>query len=103
MENWSADQIEQFMNEGKTGVLYFFTPLCGTCQMAAKMVEIVTQLYPELEFGKADLNYMPEIAKHFAVKSVPGLFLFHNGIVEEKIFAFHSVPYLSEKIKQILL
>jgi thioredoxin 1 len=103
MKDWSQDQIEQFIENNKTGLVYFFTPMCGTCQMAGKMLEVVTQLFPELDFGKADLNYMPKMAERLEIESVPCLLLIHKGEIIEKIFAFHSVPYLHEKIKQNLI
>lgn len=103
MMEWSQKEFEQFMHNGGTGLMYFYTPICGTCQMASKMLEIVRQLYPELPIGKADLNYMPEIAEALEIKSVPCLLLIRNGDICEKIFAFHSVPYLHERIQQRII
>jgi thioredoxin 1 len=103
MVDWSQKDFEQFMQNKGTGLMYFYTPICGTCQMAAKMLEVIQQLYPELPLGKADLNYMPEMAEALEIKSVPCLLLIRNGVIAEKIFAFHSVPYLHEQIQQKIL
>jgi thioredoxin-like negative regulator of GroEL len=103
MEEWSQEVLEQFMQNKGTGLMYFYTPICGTCQMASKMLKVVQQLYPALPLGKADLNYMPAMAEALEIKSVPCLLLIRNGDICEKIFAFHSVPYLHEQIQRKIL
>jgi thioredoxin 1 len=102
MTDWSKEDIEEFLQNKETGLVYFYTPICGTCQMAGKMLEVIAKLFPNMKMGKADLNYIPEMANQFEVKSVPCLLIIHSGQVMEKIFAFQSVPYLHEKIKSHL-
>ncbi len=103
MNDWSQTDIEQLLKNKETGLVYFYTPICGTCKMAGKMLEVIAKLFPNLKMGKADLNFIPELAEQFAVKSVPCLLIVQDGQVIETIFAFHSVPYLHDKIKSHLL
>ncbi|MBT2643310.1 thioredoxin family protein [Bacillus sp. ISL-41] len=99
MEEWTKSEMETFLEEKRTGYLYFYTPMCGTCQVAGKMLTVIDQLLPEIPSGKADLNYLPEMAERFEIESVPCLILLNKGEVLEKIYAFQSVPYLYEKLK----
>ncbi|KIY23277.1 MULTISPECIES: thioredoxin family protein [Mesobacillus] len=101
MEDWNKTEIETFLAEKHTGYLYFYTPICGTCQLASKMLTVIEQLLPELRSGKADLNFLPEMAERFEIESVPCLILIKNGEVQEKIYAFQSVPYLFEKLTEL--
>ena len=101
MEEWTKGKIETFLEEKRTGYLYFYTPMCGTCQVASKMLTVVEQLLPDVPSGKADLNYLPEMAERFEIQSVPCLIVLKNGVVQEKIYAFQSVPYLFEKLKKL--
>jgi thioredoxin 1 len=101
MEEWSKEEMVTFLEEKRTGYLYFYTPMCGTCQVAGKMLTVIEQLLPEVPSGKADLNYLPEMAGEFEIQSVPCLIVIKNGEVQEKIYAFHSVPYLFEKLKKL--
>lgn len=103
MIDWPREKMGEFFNEGKTGLVYFYTPLCGTCQMAGKMLNVVEQLYPDMDMGKVNLNFMPEFAEQFEVESVPCLLFVKDGAVEDKLYAFRSVPFLHEKVKQTLL
>jgi thioredoxin-like negative regulator of GroEL len=98
MRNLTQDEIHILQHDEQAFALYFYTPLCGTCQVASKMLDVVEQLKTGYSFGKADLNFMPEMAKKFSIESVPCLLLFQNGRVIEKLYAFHSVPYIYEKM-----
>ncbi|MBT2640149.1 thioredoxin family protein [Bacillus sp. ISL-39] len=99
MEEWTKSEMETFLEEKRTGYLYFYTPMCGTCQVAGKMLTVIDQLLLEIPAGKADLNYLPEMAERFEIESVPCLIVLNMGEVLEKIYAFQSVPYLYEKLK----
>ncbi len=72
------------------------TPFCGTCQVAEKMLDIVQQTGAIYPVGKVDGNYIPEILEQWQVTSVPCLVLIRNGIMEQKVYAMHSAPYLYE-------
>lgn len=99
MEELSKEQIVEWELKAPTAVLYLYTPLCGTCQMASKMLAVVEELLPSLPWCKANLNYFPHISERWEVESVPCLLVIRDGKVEQKLYAFHSVPYLFETLK----
>ncbi|MCC2930662.1 MULTISPECIES: thioredoxin family protein [Bacillus] len=81
-------------------LLYLYTPFCGTCQLASKMLTVVEDMLPSVAFYKNNLNYSPAFAKAYQIESVPCFLLFKDGKVIERGYAFHSVSYLYELIKQ---
>ena len=99
MEQWTMDVWEQKMQESQA-FLYLYTPLCGTCEVASKMLEIVKVLNPSLQVGKINVNYNQNIAIKYKVESVPCLLIAENGIIQQKIYAFQSVPYLNDLVKK---
>lgn len=99
MEEWNHKQWTKEKNTNMLAAYYLYTPMCGTCQVASKMLEVVAAALPELPLGKANLNYVQEIADLYQVESVPCLLITENGKLKEKIYAFQSVPYLYEKLK----
>lgn len=101
MNEWTKEEMEAFLSEKKTGYIYFYTPMCGTCQVAGKMLTVVEQLLPDVLSGKADLNYLPAMAERFEIESVPCLIIVNEGRVQDKVYAFQSVPYLYEKLKNM--
>jgi thioredoxin 1 len=98
METWSREQWEKTIQESPTAVYYLYTPMCGTCAVASKMMEVISVMKPDMPIGKADLNYVQDLALEYEIESVPCLLIQKNGIVQHKIYAFQSVPYLLEMI-----
>lgn len=97
--DWTgAEAIALIENEEKT-VLYVYTPMCGTCQLAKKMLTVVEMTIEDLKIGMLDLNYAPHFAKEYGIESVPCLLVFENGTLMKKIYAFHSVEYLYTELK----
>lgn len=94
MKDLIEAEIESAISENEKFSLYLYTPMCGTCQVASKMLHVTTELVPNLAIGKSDLNYLPKKAIEWEIESVPCLLMFKHGQVDKKIYAFHSVPYL---------
>ncbi|RSL33763.1 thioredoxin [Salibacterium salarium] len=85
-------------SQGSTAVVFFYTPLCGTCKLAQQMMEHVEKIYDGFLFYKANINQVPDVAKKEKIESVPCLKLYKNGQVMETIYAFHSIPSLLKKL-----
>ncbi|MBL4954882.1 thioredoxin family protein [Neobacillus sp. YIM B02564] len=102
MNEWNRNDLSIFLNQRGTGLVYFYTPLCGTCQLAGKMLGVVEHLV-EIEMGKMNLNYYSDLAEKLVIESVPCLLLIRNGEIVDTIYAFHSVPFLLEKINKELI
>ncbi|MDN3019831.1 thioredoxin family protein [Paenibacillus sp. BSR1-1] len=101
MNEWNRNDLTTFLESKTTGLVYFYTPMCGTCQLASKMLLVVEELV-KIEMGKMNLNFYPDLAVDFTVESVPCLLIMQNGVVMETLYAFHSVPFLLDKIKQYI-
>ena len=101
MKEWTHKEWIKEKNTKQFTAFYLYTPMCGTCQVASKMLTVVTELLPDLEIGKANLNYVQEIAGLYEVESVPCLIITENGKVKEKVYAFQSVPNLYNKLKSV--
>ena len=99
MDEWTIDEWQQYM-QGHQAFLYLYTPLCGTCAVASKMLNIVKILNPSLQVGKMNVNYNQNIANQYEVESVPCLLIAENGVLQQKIYAFQSVPYLNDLVKK---
>lgn len=94
MQEWTLEHLEGEKLTKKKVAFYLYTPFCGTCQIASKMLEVIVELLPEVSFGKANLNYLPNLAKEYQIESVPCLLIFEDNELTDKIYAFHSIPHL---------
>ena len=98
IQNWTREQWEDRKKSTPISVFYLYTPMCGTCAVASRMMDVIAAMKPELPIGKADLNYIEDLAVDYMIESVPCLLIQKDGEIAEKIYAFHSVPHLLEKI-----
>ncbi|PSL32947.1 thioredoxin [Planomicrobium soli] len=101
MNEWTHKEWLKERNMYRQTAFYLYTPMCGTCKVTTKMLEVVKELLPDLNIGKANLNYVQEIAALYEVESVPCLIITENGSVKEKVYAFQSVPFIYEKLKVV--
>ena len=70
-------------------VLDFWAEWCGPCRMLAPvLVEIGTE-YPEVAFGKVNVDEEAGLAQMFGIVSIPTLVFMKNGKIIKK-----SVGYL---------
>ncbi len=100
MKDWTKNQLIQEINTDKLTVVYFYTPMCGTCQVAKRMMDVTKELFPHFTFGMLDVNYIQDLAMQWEIESVPCLMIFKNGEIKEKIYAFRSVEYLYSLFKE---
>ncbi|MFJ8236798.1 thioredoxin family protein [Ureibacillus sp. NPDC094379] len=99
MEEWNQQEWEKHINENEVSAFYLYTPMCGTCAVALKMMEVIENVVTNIPIGKANINYLEQVAYDYKVESVPCLLISRNGKVEEKVYAFQSVQHLYEKLK----
>lgn len=99
MKEWTTKQWQQASEENALTAYYLYTPMCGTCAVASKMLDVIEQLLPNLPMGKANLNFTGSLPFDLQIESVPCLLVTRAGKVEEKIYAFQSVPFLYELLK----
>ena len=59
MQEWNEKELNEAIQQDKTVCLYLYTPMCGTCQVASKMLTVALELYPSLKSGKLNMNYSP--------------------------------------------
>jgi len=102
MEEWNSETIEQKIRKQETFLLYLYTPICGTCQVASKMLVVLNELMSTLSFGQSNVNYLKEIAEELKVESVPCLLIYKQGKLQKRIYAFQSVPYLVEVVREVI-
>lgn len=54
-------------------IVFLYTPLCGTCGAARKMLDVTERLIPEGVLLEADVNFCPTVVQRYQIRSVPAL------------------------------
>jgi thioredoxin 1 len=101
MQEWTKNKLNTAIQQKRTFYLYLYTPMCGTCQIASRMLDIIHELLPDLSCGKLNINFSQSLAMQYKIESVPCLLIFKEGNLDEKIYAFQSVPYLYDILKNL--
>jgi thioredoxin 1 len=101
MEEWTEQELNTAIQWRRTFCLYLYTPMCGTCQLASKILSVSLELFPDITCGKMNMNFSKNLAKQYEIESVPCLLIFVEGKLVKKIYAFQSVPYLYEVLKEM--
>ena len=80
MEEWSTEQWEAAKQSGEKTAFYLYTPMCGTCAVASKMMSIIEQLLPQLQIGKANINFWNTLPMSIRLK----VFHVYSSVMAEK-------------------
>lgn len=82
----------------KTAIL-FTTPLCGTCKVAERMLEIAIAAGVSTPLYKANINYMPALGEQWQITSIPCLIIIKDGQPHSREYAMKSVDHLYTLLK----
>ncbi|MBH0231012.1 thioredoxin family protein [Halobacillus yeomjeoni] len=91
------------IQERPDGYIFVHSPFCATCHLARKMLDTIEVTYGRELFHEFNASLHPELMEEYKIESVPCLLVTKYGSVIEKIYAFHSVPFMYEKIAEYVI
>lgn len=95
---------EILAREGSPLAVFFYTPLCGTCKAARRMLEVAAHLLPsELTLVSCNINFMPDIVGDYQIASVPALLVIpaNRKTAPNIHYAMTSVERVLEYIRSV--
>lgn len=87
---------------GSYTLCFVHSPFCGTCHVARKMLDTIETLWGKDMIYDINAPLFPEFMQSYKVESVPCFLVLNKHEVSEKIYAFHSVPYMHEVVKKYI-
>lgn len=92
-----CEQLSQ-VDIGKAAIL-FSTPLCGTCKVAERMLEVVQATNVSYPIYKININFAPRFREQWQISSIPCLVVLQNGKVESQTYAMQSVDHIYKLLR----
>ncbi|MFC3801248.1 thioredoxin family protein [Cohnella sp. GCM10012308] len=92
MTEWEARTWRREIEETDGALaLFVYTPLCGTCALARRMLEVAEASLTDVRIASANINLMPGLAETFQIESVPCLLMRRADGSWNKVYRFGSV------------
>lgn len=90
----SEKELLSQLNDKPAFAVYFFTPFCGTCALAEKMLNVAMAVKETVPLFKCNVNFAPALVRRWEISSVPCLLLVRNGEIIARESAMKSVEHL---------
>ncbi len=91
-------QADQETLKKDSYLLYIYTPFCGTCHYAKRILEDIESTFSKEVFYEINASFYPEFMQEEKIESVPCLVIKEAGKIKKKIYTFHSVPFMAREV-----
>ncbi len=90
MLNITKENFESEVEKAESLVVIdLYADWCGPCKMLAPIIEELEREYPDVKFGKINVDNEPELTALFKVQSIP-----YIALVKNNTFLDFSVGYV---------
>lgn len=95
--------LEEYLKNNKILLIDWWAQWCAPCKQFAVIYEKIVSMYPEIIFGKVDIEQEAELAEAFHIRSIPHLMIFKDEIAIYSESGIIPESTLKELIEQALV
>ncbi|CAN7567356.1 thioredoxin family protein [Paenibacillus sp. LjRoot153] len=94
------DKVNQAREE--SFAVFMYTPLCGTCKVTERMLDIILTMKPNLPLVKCNINFLPQISQEWQIASVPCIVMIEPGKEKQYLYRMQSVDELYRRLMPLV-
>ncbi len=95
--NGNKTLVDAIVTEKRTAIVDFSADYCSPCKVMLPILDKLSEAYDsKVEVVKIDIIKNKELAMEYGIMSIPTLFIFKDGEVEDTIYGFHGREQLEE-------
>ncbi|MHA1648822.1 MAG: thioredoxin family protein [Candidatus Helarchaeota archaeon] len=79
-----------------------FADWCGPCKMIEPIFVQLAKVYKDIFFGRINVDYAPQIARHFQIQAIPLILFFRNGKLINQVLGAQSYSALDSQIRRLM-
>mmetsp|Transcript_10886 Transcript_10886/g.15562 ORF Transcript_10886/g.15562 Transcript_10886/m.15562 type:complete len:129 (-) Transcript_10886:260-646(-) len=95
-----ADAVDKFRTINSKSVMYFTATWCPPCKMIAPIYTELATKYPDVAFGKVDVDENQEAAIEFQIQAVP-TFVFSKNMESVNKFSGADKDQLEKLLQEL--
>ncbi|MBU9723893.1 MULTISPECIES: thioredoxin family protein [Bacillaceae] len=96
----SNNDVNKIIKGTQKTFIFLHTPMCGTCKLARKYLEVIEYMEDTPSLYDIDINVLGNSCiVEWGIQSVPCLAIVKDGQLVNKMFAFESVTKIYEFIR----
>lgn len=92
----TKDNFEQILKDNKIVVVDFWADWCNPCMALGPILERVSKKYPDILFGKVNIDEEPGLATIFEVSSIPYVVKFVDGKIVDEFVGLRPEAFVDE-------
>lgn len=96
MKEITKSNFNEIIENNETIIIDLWAPWCGPCRALGPVIEKVSERYPNVFFGKVNVDNEEEIASLFNVRSIPLVVKIKNKKVVDSFLGLKDEEFIEE-------
>ncbi len=100
LKHLQEENLKELTSSGLV-LVDFYATWCGPCKMLGPVLEELAEENEELSIIKVDIDKHNDLAREYAIMSVPTMIIYKDGKVAKKLVGFMPKQALLKEINNI--